>query len=185
MKPSPLHLEGYHIAELFLKVNEAFEKKTDFGSGTGYHYQTDKAWNVEPTDFTVDGEVGRHMDDASRLRYVLKIASTGRKDQSPYSFRLSLVGYFHFHKDHPDVNEFLLVYASAPALLYGAAREMLATISGRGPYPAVVLPTATFLDDAKAKAEEVLEEIKTLRPQRNQLTAKTSKRAKRVKTAKK
>jgi len=185
MEPSPLHLEGYHVAEFFFKLNEAFEKKTVFGSSSGYHYRMEKAWNIEPTDFTVNGEVGRHTEDPSRLRYVLTIASAGRKDRYPYSFRLSLVGYFHFHAGEPDTNEFILVYANAPSVLYGAAREMLATMTGRGPYPAVILPTASFLDHAKAAAEGVLEEIKSLRSKRKQLAAaKPTKTVKPVKPVK-
>ena len=159
MEPSPLHLEGYHVAEFSFRLNEAFEKKTTFGAWTGYHYQADKTWKVEPTDFTVDAEIARKIDDPSRLRYVLKIVSAGRKDQFPYSFRLSLVGYFHIDKQFPEEQAYLLVYASAPSLLYGAAREMLATMTGRGPYPAVILPTATFIDDAKVRAENAAKQI--------------------------
>jgi preprotein translocase subunit SecB len=154
MKASPLHLEGYHVAEFFFRVNDAFEKKTPFGAWTGYHYHPDKPWKIEPTDFTVDAELFRKTDDPSRIRYVLTIKSAGRKEQFPYAFRISVVGYFHIDKSFPEEKTYMLIYASAPSLLYGSVREMLATMTGRGPYPAIILPAATFYDDAIEVAEK-------------------------------
>lgn len=159
MKPSPLHLEGYHIAEVSFRVNDGFEKKNPFGAWAGYHYQPDKPLKIEPTDFNIDAELARKSDDASRIRYVLTISSAGRKDRAPYTFSISVVGYFHLDKRLSEEEAYLLTYASAPSLLYGAAREMLATMTGRGPYPAFILPAATFYDDAVRAAEKKAKQI--------------------------
>jgi len=182
MKASPLHLEGYHIAEFSFEVNERFQNKTPFGAWTGYHYSPDRPWKVEATDFKIDAELYEKTDDASRIRYVLTISSASRKDQVPYSFRVSLVGYFHIDKNFPEKEAYLLIYASAPSLLYGVAREMLAMMTGRGPYPAVILPTATFYDDAvRTAAEEKANEIKGAGPKMKQIGA--GKKVARKKTA--
>lgn len=159
MEPSPLHLEGYYVEEFSCKLNETFRKKTPIGATTGYHYHPDKPLKVAPTDFKIDAELSRKTDDASRIRYVLTISSAGRKERTPYTFRVSVVGYFHIDKQFPEEKADLLIYASAPSLLYGAAREMLATITGRGPYPAIILPTATFYDDAVRATKETTKQI--------------------------
>lgn len=41
-----------------------------------------------------------------------------------------------------------LIMANAPALLYGAARELILLASGYAPYGPIMLPTATFIDEA-------------------------------------
>jgi preprotein translocase subunit SecB len=148
MKPSVLHIEGYYIKELAIELNESFAKKTGFGAWTGYHYQPDKTFKVEPPDFEVRSEIGKKVDDPSRLRYLLMIRSTGRKEKTPYSFKVSLVGYFHADKDIKE-NVDVLLYASAPSVLFAAAREVLAASTARGPYPAIVLPAVSFHDDAE------------------------------------
>lgn len=169
MKSSVLHLEGYHLKEFSLELNEGFAKKTLFGAWSGYHYQPDKAFKVEPVDFKVGSEIGTKIDDPYSLRYMLKIESTGRKDRVPYSFRISLIGYFHIDKRHADKDTSVLLYANAPSLLYSAAREMLASVSARGPYPAVILPAVTFLDDAEKLVQE---EAKVLPVGRKQVSQK-------------
>ncbi len=72
------------------------------------------------------------------------------KDCPAYAFHLSLVGLFEVAADYPDVKMDAMVRANAPAILYGAAREMLLNITSRGPFPPVRLPTVTFIDQCGA-----------------------------------
>lgn len=152
MRPSLLHLEGYYLKELSVTLNEAFTKKAVFGSWVGYHYQPDKSFTVEPPEFDVYREIGTKVDDPTSLRYVLKIRSVGAKDKVPYSFKISLVGFFHVDKSLKEDDAKSLVYANAPSVLFSAAREALSSVTARGPYPAVVLPLVSFHDDAEQLA---------------------------------
>lgn len=157
MKSSILHIEGYHLKELFIQLNEGFAKKSVFGAWSGYHYHPDESYKVDPVNFKVGSGIAKKFDDPFSLRYDLSIVSIGRKDRVPYSFRVSLVGYFHLDKSVAEKNKkeaTILLYANAPALLYAAARELLATATARGPYPAVILPSVSFMDDAERLAEE-------------------------------
>jgi preprotein translocase subunit SecB len=152
MKASVLHIEGYHLKELSIELNESFAKKSVFGAWSGYHYHPDESYKVDPLNFKVNSEISKKVGDPFSLRYVLNIHSSGPKSKVPYSFKVSLVGYFHVdgsvvEKDKKQAS--VLLYANAPALLYAAARELLATTTGRGPYPAVILPSVSFLDDAE------------------------------------
>lgn len=180
MRSSILHIEGYHLKELFIELNESFTKKSVFGAWSGYHYHPDETFKVDPVNFKVSSELGKKVDDPFSLRYVLYIASTGRKDKVPYSFRVSLVGYFHIDKDAVKDDEKkanMLLYAGAPALLYAAARELLATATARGPYPAVVLPSVSFMDDAEKLAKEDAQQLGAQK--RKALTTGKGQRAKR------
>ena len=162
MRPSILHIEGYYLKELFIELNESFAKKSAFGAWSGYHYHPDESYKVDPVNFKVGSEIAKKIDDPFSLRYVLKIVSTGRKEKVPYSFRVSLVGYFHVDESVVEKNKKqanILLYANAPSLLYAAARELLATATARGPYPAVILPSVSFLDDAEKLAEEDVREV--------------------------
>jgi preprotein translocase subunit SecB len=149
MRTSFLHLEGYHLKELVVELNEGFVKNASFGSWTGYHYQPDKTFRPEPAEFKVDSEIGKKLDDPSKLRYLLRINSTGKKDKAPYTFRIALVGYFRVDKEHLAERGNILLYANAPSLLYSTAREILASTTARGPYPSIILPVVSFLDDAE------------------------------------
>lgn len=62
-------------------------------------------------------------------------------DNVPYEFNLSLVGFFEV--DDPKQKD--IVYINAPAMLYSAAREIIASITGRGPWGSVILPSINFL----------------------------------------
>lgn len=175
MRPSVLHIEGYYLRELAIELNERFANKTGFGSWTGYHYQPDKSFKVDPPQFEVMSEVGKKVDDPSRLRYILTVRSAGRKDKTPYSFKISLVGYFHVDKDIKE-NVDVLLYANAPSVLFSAAREVLAASTARGPYPAIVLPAVSFHDDAEELAASEAKRVRPSLPKRKPATRKAAKK---------
>jgi len=39
------------------------------------------------------------------------------------------------------------MHANGPAMLFGAAREIIRAATGRGPWPAVIIPSTNFLAD--------------------------------------
>ena len=149
MKPSALHLEGYYIKELAISLNEGFAKTKPFGSWTGYHYQPDKDFKADPAEFEVYRELGTKMGDPKSVRYVLKVRSSGSRNKCPYAFKIALVGYFHIDEKLKISTEAsdAAVSSTAPAILYSAARELLALNTARGPYPSIILPPISFEDD--------------------------------------
>ena len=163
MRGSGLHLEGYFLRELSVELNKSFADKTNFAAWNGYHYHPDKSFKVEPTQFQVKSEIGRKIDDPSRWRYELSIRSSGRKDKIPYSFRISIAGYFHIHADKIlDGDERSIVYVNAPSVLFSAARDLLASATARGPFPAVILPLVSFADEAEDIAVKSAKSVQPL-----------------------
>jgi preprotein translocase subunit SecB len=63
----------------------------------------------------------------------------------PYSFALHMHG---FVLASPHLEGAMLkrtVHANGPSMLFGAAREIIRAATGRGPWPAVIIPSTNFL----------------------------------------
>ena len=67
----------------------------------------------------------------------------------PYTVELELVGFFELPKDFDADKAPQFVSANGASALYGVARELIVTITGKGPYPPVLLPLATFAPTVK------------------------------------
>jgi len=67
----------------------------------------------------------------------------------PYVIDAEVLGFFEVH---PSIDESAvedLVACNAPAILFGAAREILLLITGRGPLPPYTLPSVSFIDASR------------------------------------
>jgi len=133
MRPSHLSLEDYFVTELYFAAVPEFGSSTD-GS------------KLSPTDLDVKVQRWAQQEAPSRRSCNLTIELKESPDYKfPWIFRITLVGFFEVIEGYPyDIEK--LVHANAPAILYSAAREALASVSGRGPYPEVLLPSVTFVE---------------------------------------
>jgi preprotein translocase subunit SecB len=164
MKLSPLVIEGYYVKELSIAVTPKYENEPEYFAEVGFHFQPAATYSPDPVTFDVLGDIAQHPDEPNRWRYDIQIKSHGRrKKKFPYSFDITLVGFFRIAEGLTD-NNFgnLLLYANAPAVLYSAAREILAAVTGRGPYPAIMLPSVTFVDNTEKMAAEMAKRIKPI-----------------------
>ncbi|MDD2388987.1 MAG: protein-export chaperone SecB [Desulfobacterales bacterium] len=73
------------------------------------------------------------------------------KSKIPYSIRLVVVGLFTVNEKFPDPNKLLKI--NGASMLYSAAREFVITVTSRGPWPHVVIPTVSFLPQDKKQVE--------------------------------
>lgn len=157
MRASPLLLEQYIITELHVSAQSDFKLTAE------------DAGKILPQDLQVEVVEGRHEEN-SRLRSCQLTVeledSTG--DKFPYTFLISLVGFFEIIKEWPESQVDILFSANAPALLYSAARESLAMITARGPYAEALLPSVTFIQPPSKEQAE---------PERKALPAAKSKQA--------
>jgi preprotein translocase subunit SecB len=137
MTLSPLQLHRYFVEEISCKANPDFDKDKD----------------VKVKDFQVFFETSE--DKTPLLRKIrLTVAQDISKDgNEPFAFKVVMVGFFEVMKDFfesqgPEKTD-RLVTVNGPALLYSSARELLALITGRGPYQDqsinILLPSITFL----------------------------------------
>ncbi len=137
MTLSPLQLHRYFVEEINCKANPDFDKDKD----------------VKVKDFQVFFETAEDKNPLLR-RIRLTITQNLSKDgNEPFAFKIVMVGFFEvmkeFFESHGPEKTEQLVTVNGPALLYSAARELLAIVSGRGPFSdvnmQVLLPSKTFL----------------------------------------
>lgn len=141
-----LQLEGYYVRELHCSVKEGLDETSKLTLTSGLHIQPTKTLEGSPFEPECYLEAAQHLKDRSRFRVLLKV--TSEKDQTlPYLFDVTLIGFFRAVGIKPtaDIEPFL--FRNAATILYSSTRELLASVTGRGPFPALVLPTVSFIDD--------------------------------------
>jgi preprotein translocase subunit SecB len=122
----------------------------------------------------------QHPEEPHRWQHVLTITSqTPEERKYPYDFHITLVGYFIIADVVPPEHREAFVKVNAASILYSAARELLATVTGRGPLPAAVLPAVVFaLNPEPEKTPELTADTKAE-------TKKTTKKAAKKRATKK
>lgn len=134
MRASPLLLIDYYTTNLSFSAQLSFESNAP------------DAGKILPSDLKVMVEPATHEDNPLARSYALTVEladPTGSK--FPCIFSISLIGYFEVTTDWPEAQIESLFSANAPAVLYSAAREAIALVTGRSPYRKVLLPSITFV----------------------------------------
>ena len=70
------------------------------------------------------------------------------KSIAAYTGRIEFIGYFTVDDKFPKDKVEQLARVNGASILYAAAREMIANITGRGPWRAIQLPSVSFVEDA-------------------------------------
>jgi preprotein translocase subunit SecB len=70
----------------------------------------------------------------------------------PYAYELHIVGFIEVHPEFPTDKLQRVVETNGPSMLFGAAREILRTATGRGPYGPLLIPSTTFFKQAEIPA---------------------------------
>lgn len=139
MIPSPLLLDRYVVTEFRFTANAQYDLRPDYNG------------KIELADLTSEVIPHQHKDDPRRWIFSLTIELPDKAENKyPYSFRIVLVGFFNVSPAYHAEQTAVLVNANAPALLYSAAREFIATATGRGPFMALWLPSAMFFKPREA-----------------------------------
>lgn len=139
---SHLQLETYFLKEVSYSVKNNLDTIPERISNI-------KPVNLEITDRTVPIE---ETENTWRCELTVKSADN-EKDGNPfYDFRIVMVGFFKTHSDLKPEQAQTLAESNCPAVLYSTSREIIATVTRRSPYPAVLLPLVTFVKiDKKPK----------------------------------
>lgn len=131
---SSLLLEGYFVEELFCKANNKFDSSKQYSIGLG--------------DLTINADAlaSKNKSEGWQVRLVV-FHQTEDESNSPYSFRVSLVGFFNVDDKYPAANAEWLIKTNAPSVLYSVAREVIRRATQDGPWQGVLLPTVSFYTD--------------------------------------
>ncbi len=127
----PLQLEQCFFPEVTVKAVAGF--------------QADTPPEQDPVRLMVTPEVRHNREDPLlwlvNLRVLLEPSEPGR---FPYQIDLLAVGLFRLDPTVPEAQRQRLVTINGCSMVYGAAREFLLTVTGRGPWGACQLPTHSF-----------------------------------------
>lgn len=132
MRPSPLQLNDYWVDSLTFDTNYDHEPPPPIGVITAQDLVVEVNESINPEN---------DLQRSCNLSIELKESAEAR---FPWRFSVSLVGFFQIDENWPHDKDSLFS-ANAPAVLYSAAREALAAVSGRGPHREVLLPSVTFI----------------------------------------
>jgi preprotein translocase subunit SecB len=138
MRQSPLIIDFYFVKKVQFELRNGFD--------TDFHEERKE---VDPPKLNINVESGKHSEEPNRWRFELSIEADENSSEPdfPYTFFISLVGFFRVDENYPAENADMLALVNAPSLLYSAAREFLANVTGRSPYPAILLPSVSFFPE--------------------------------------
>ncbi|MCW5962233.1 MAG: protein-export chaperone SecB [Pyrinomonadaceae bacterium] len=135
---SHLQLLTYFLKEMHYSVKDGLEQIPE-------DVESIEPVGLEITDITIP------TNENSDWRCELTIESADSETESNpyYNFKIVMVGFFKTHPEMTKEHSKLLAETNCPAVLYSTSREIVATVTRRSPYPAVLLPLVTFVKTAE------------------------------------
>ena len=123
-----------------------------------YHFlETNiKAAKNKPKEDEVDcelmasGELYENPDDASQFQLVLTVSfkRKAKKPPVPYSGSIKVAGHFSVDPSVPKERMEMLLMVNGLSMLYSSAREHVLSVTSRGPWPPLFIPTVSFNPNA-------------------------------------
>lgn len=84
-------------------------------------------------------------DDQLAWNVVVRVHIKQANDKKPtYLGTVECVGLFQVHPQLPKENVEKFVFVNGTSILYGAVRELISTITARGPWPSITLVSQSF-----------------------------------------
>lgn len=149
---SPLQLDRYFLKSLYFHLNDGFDG-APFSSAD---------LNLPDLEIGVVS-AEQHPEDSSKWRFEVSLELPASADgMCPYRFGTTLVGFFTVSEHYPAEHAERLARTNGPALLYSSAREIAASVTGRSPYPRLLIPSVTFIQPDVNKAQIDGEELRQI-----------------------
>lgn len=145
MKKSPLQLVRYMVSDISCTTNPGYSPEAELEHRAD---QFDVRTNVSRFDESEDPLVHPWSVEMTITQQV------GPKQNFPYSFKLSLLGLFECRPtEHGPRDEGMFVKVNGCSILYGAARELIRSITAVGSWGDLILPTVSFYDPKPVASE--------------------------------
>lgn len=155
MRQSPLIIDYYFVKKVQFELKDGFDTNL-----------TGEGKEVSSPKLSINVASKKNTEDASQWRFELNIEADENSSEPdfPYTFAISLVGFFRVDENYPTEQADLLAQVNAPSVLYSAAREFLANVTGRSPYQPILLPSVSFVPEPiqeKPKRKVAVKKIKS------------------------
>ncbi len=133
MRPSALLLKSYIVTDVNVTANRAFDPTKDVNLGL--------------RDLVVEPDCRKDEKNPREWRIFLRVKDSQNKESnSPYSFRIELMGFFSVDATVPAATLDVFACVNGTSVLYSTAREVLRSLMCMGPYQPILLPAACFFD---------------------------------------
>ena len=140
MKPAPLQLTDYFLTSLSIEANP------DFNGTDKVAFDFDSL-TVTPT-VRKESDLGDNGTKWFVTLHIVQDIPAGKN--VPYRFSLQMQGIVFAAPQLTGITLGRAVHANGPAMLFGAAREIIRAATGRGPWPAVIIPSTNFFSNLPA-----------------------------------
>jgi len=141
MQQSHLRLEGYYVREFSFAIQNRMDEHVPIALPIIAHPYPSKPYEPPSLNTNAEATLENSRQDPHRFRVSLVVASEQSDEgEYPYRFRLNIVGYFKIAEGLSEELTTMYLTSAAPSLLYSTAREYIAAATGRGPFPAAVIP---------------------------------------------
>lgn len=146
MKHSPLQLLRYLVPETFCTANPKFESTKGIEGGpeqlsvNAVVTQQKAPENFPGHSWTAEMTITQKLKEGQNL---------------PYEFEITLIGFFACRDGLPPAaEEERYVRVNGSSMLYGAAREIVRSLTARGPWGELFLPSISFYDTSSTQKEQ-------------------------------
>lgn len=99
--------------------------------------------DVNEVDYDIRTGLAQNQDKENEYRVTLEIESK-QKEDTPIAYKIQIVVIGTFTVVDNCSKPEKLVEINGASILYSATREFLITVTSRGPYGALMLPTVSF-----------------------------------------
>jgi preprotein translocase subunit SecB len=142
MKPAPLNLESYFAEGFEFSVNPRFNP----------NQPPELRWEdfqVIPNIEVLPRQQEALFDkDVVRVQIRLRVRfQPSHSGNFPYTFRIDVIGFFNTPATAANRDPLSLLQVNGSSILFGAAREMIANFTSRGPFRSILLPSVSFVPD--------------------------------------
>lgn len=128
---APIQFKRYFIADFRLAPNNEFDATRPYKFGDN--------------DFSVETVTLVNKENKRDWQLVLKIRQQYSEGSNyPYTYTLEIAGFFEVHNDFPETDIQKLVTITGASMLFGAAREIVRSITSLGPFGQVLMPSIAF-----------------------------------------
>lgn len=140
MKNSPLQLIRYVVPEASCTATPTFDPKKPIEG---------RMIDQFSVSVTVTKQNAPEKFPGRSWSVEMSVSQTLKEGQNfPYQFKVSLVGFFACPPNPPpDFDEERFVRVNGSSMLYGAAREIIRSLTARGPWKELFIPGISFYEN--------------------------------------
>ena len=159
---APLRLDIYFFDSLSIKVNPK--------GSLNYHLTEEQ--------LVIDAEYSLNMEDPTKHKVILTVQNRPEDPSATYLFSATVIGIFTI-SDPADQNSLPHVVVTGSSMLFGGIREMLLNLTGRGPFPTLLLPTVSSRIFIEIFEKQMENQKKTLNASKTETIQKPRKNRKK------